>query len=132
DFVRRWSEKTEIRVGRFPQWLGMGASKFYDWRQRYGRVNEQNGWIPPPGDFCGWRGGRCCRRARFSRMRSRREPKALTMQPRKYRRHKIMAGILSKDLARPRRKRLIPQVCEVLTRHNRNRCIPKGKDHQMP
>jgi putative transposase len=22
------------------------ASKFYDWRQRYGRVNEHNGWIP--------------------------------------------------------------------------------------
>jgi len=46
DFVRRWSEKTEIGVGRFPQWLGIGASKFYDWRQRYGRVNEHNGWIP--------------------------------------------------------------------------------------
>ena len=46
DFVRRWSEKTEVGVGRFPQWLGIGASKFYDWRQRYGRVNEHNGWIP--------------------------------------------------------------------------------------
>jgi hypothetical protein len=46
DFVRRWSEKTEIGVGRFPQWLGIGVSKFYDWRQRYGRVNEHNGWIP--------------------------------------------------------------------------------------
>ena len=46
DFVRRWSENTEISVGRFPQWLGIGVSKFYDWRQRYGRVNEHNGWIP--------------------------------------------------------------------------------------
>jgi hypothetical protein len=46
DFVRRWSEKTEISVGRFPQWLGIRPSKFYDWRQRYGRVNERNGWIP--------------------------------------------------------------------------------------
>jgi putative transposase len=46
DFVRRWSEKTEIGVGRFPPWLGVTASKFYDWRQRYGRVNEHNGWIP--------------------------------------------------------------------------------------
>jgi len=34
DFVRRWSEKTEISVGRFPPWLGIAASKFYDWRQR--------------------------------------------------------------------------------------------------
>jgi hypothetical protein len=46
DFVRRWSEKTEISVGRFPAWLGVTASKFYDWRQRYGRINEHNGWIP--------------------------------------------------------------------------------------
>ena len=46
DFVRRWSEKTEIGVGRFIAWLGVTASKFYDWRQRYGRVNEHNGWVP--------------------------------------------------------------------------------------
>jgi hypothetical protein len=46
DFVRRWSEKTEIRVGRFISWLDVTASKFYDWRQRYGRVNEHNGWVP--------------------------------------------------------------------------------------
>jgi hypothetical protein len=36
DFVRRWSENTEISVGRFPSWLGIGASRFYGWRQRYG------------------------------------------------------------------------------------------------
>jgi len=46
DFVRRWSEKTEISVGRFIHWLGVSVSKFYDWRQRYGRVNEHNGWVP--------------------------------------------------------------------------------------
>jgi putative transposase len=46
DFVRRWSEKTEIGVGRLISWLGIRASKFYDWRERYGRVNEHNGWIP--------------------------------------------------------------------------------------
>jgi putative transposase len=46
DFVRRWSEKSEIGVGRFISWLGIRASKFYDWWQRYGRVNEHNGWIP--------------------------------------------------------------------------------------
>ena len=46
DFVRCWSEKTEIGVGQFPRWLGIGTSKFYDWGQRYGRVNEHNGWIP--------------------------------------------------------------------------------------
>ena len=46
DFVRCWSEKTEIGVGRFISWLGVTVSKFYNWRQRYGRVNEHNGWVP--------------------------------------------------------------------------------------
>jgi len=46
DFVRRWSEKAEIGVGRFISWLGVTASKFYDWRQRYGCVNEHNSWVP--------------------------------------------------------------------------------------
>jgi transposase InsO family protein len=46
DFVRGWSEKTEIGAGRFIIWLGVTASKFYSWRERYGRVNEHNGWIP--------------------------------------------------------------------------------------
>jgi len=32
DFVRRWSERAEISVGRFIHWLGVTASKFYDWR----------------------------------------------------------------------------------------------------
>jgi len=46
DFVRRWSEKTEIGVGRFVAWLAIRGSKFYSWRERYGRVNEHNAWIP--------------------------------------------------------------------------------------
>jgi hypothetical protein len=46
DFVRRWSEKNEIGAGRFIHGLGITASKFYDRRERYGRVNEHNGWVP--------------------------------------------------------------------------------------
>jgi hypothetical protein len=46
DFVRRWSEKTEIGAGRFTGGLGIIASKFYAWRERYGKVNEHNGWVP--------------------------------------------------------------------------------------
>jgi putative transposase len=46
DFVRRWSEKTEIGAGQFIRWLGITASKFYGWRERYGKVNEHNGWVP--------------------------------------------------------------------------------------
>jgi hypothetical protein len=27
-------------------WAWHRASKFYDWRERYGKVNEHNGWVP--------------------------------------------------------------------------------------
>lgn len=46
DFVRRWAEKTEIPVRWFVVWLGITMSKFYDWQQRYGKVNEHNRLIP--------------------------------------------------------------------------------------
>jgi transposase InsO family protein len=46
DFVRRWSARTEIAARKFIGWLGLASSKFYDWRARYGRVNEHNGWVP--------------------------------------------------------------------------------------
>lgn len=46
DFVRRWSGRTEIGAGRFIRWLDITASKFYGWRERYGKVNEHNGWVP--------------------------------------------------------------------------------------
>ena len=28
------------------KWIGIARSKFYDWRSRYGKVNEHNAWIP--------------------------------------------------------------------------------------
>jgi transposase InsO family protein len=54
DFVRRWSEKTEISAGQFIGWLDITASKFYDWRERYGNVNEHNGWVPRDFWLEGW------------------------------------------------------------------------------
>jgi len=30
----------------FIKWLGITPSKFYDWKRRYGKVNEHNSWIP--------------------------------------------------------------------------------------
>jgi putative transposase len=27
-------------------WLGIGASKFHDWKQRFGKANEHNAWVP--------------------------------------------------------------------------------------
>jgi putative transposase len=46
DFVRSWSDKTEIAAQRFIGWLDIAKSKFHDWRQRYGKVNEHNAWVP--------------------------------------------------------------------------------------
>jgi putative transposase len=46
NFVRRWAEKAGIGAGRFIEWLSIQASKFYDWRERYGQTNEHNGWVP--------------------------------------------------------------------------------------
>jgi len=33
-------------VTHFISWLGLAASKFYNWQQRYGKVNEHNALIP--------------------------------------------------------------------------------------
>ena len=35
-----------VGAGRFLEWLGIRASKFYGWRDRYGQGNEHNGWVP--------------------------------------------------------------------------------------
>ena len=46
DFIRRWSKRAGIAVTHFISWLGISPSKFYDWRGRYGKVNEHNALIP--------------------------------------------------------------------------------------
>ena len=46
DFVRDWAAQTELPAVRLVAWIGISASKFYDWRRRYGKVNEHNAWIP--------------------------------------------------------------------------------------
>jgi len=33
-------------MARLISWLGLSPGKFYDWKKRYGKVNEHNGWIP--------------------------------------------------------------------------------------
>jgi transposase InsO family protein len=54
DFVRRWSDRTELPVSRFIDWLGIDASKFYDWKNRFGKINEHNAWIPRDHWLCDW------------------------------------------------------------------------------
>jgi putative transposase len=46
DFVNRWSSRAALAVSRFVKWLGLASSKFYSWRDRYGKVNEHNAWVP--------------------------------------------------------------------------------------
>lgn len=46
DFVRQWSERTEIAGKRMVAWIGISSSKYHDWQGRYGQVNEHNAWIP--------------------------------------------------------------------------------------
>jgi putative transposase len=46
DFMREWSEKTEIETKRFVVWIGIVQSTYYSWVKRYGRVNEHNSWVP--------------------------------------------------------------------------------------
>lgn len=46
DYVRYWSRRTGISYRRIVQWIGIPRSKFYQWRERYGKVNEHNAWIP--------------------------------------------------------------------------------------
>ena len=46
DFVNRWSSRAELAAKRMIGWLNVSSSKFYDWRNRYGKVNEHNAWVP--------------------------------------------------------------------------------------
>jgi transposase InsO family protein len=46
DYVRTWSTRTELASGQILRWLGIGQSKFYDWKQRFGQVNEHNRLLP--------------------------------------------------------------------------------------
>ena len=46
DFVCHYSELTLVSAHRLIDWIGIGRSKFYQWRNRYGKVNEHNGLIP--------------------------------------------------------------------------------------
>jgi transposase InsO family protein len=44
--VNYWSGRTDIPARRILAWLGLGASKFHDWKHRYGKVNEHNRLVP--------------------------------------------------------------------------------------
>jgi len=46
DFVAEWAAKTELPAKDFIAWIGVARGKFYDWKKRYGKVNEHNAKVP--------------------------------------------------------------------------------------
>lgn len=46
DFVSYWVKRSELPAYRLRSWVGLSASKYGTWQQRYGKVNEHNGLIP--------------------------------------------------------------------------------------
>lgn len=44
--MRAWSNKTEQPAEKFVGWLGIARGKFFDWKKRYGKVNEHNALVP--------------------------------------------------------------------------------------
>jgi transposase InsO family protein len=46
DYVRQTHKLTEVPAKQLVKWLGIGMSKFYDWKARHGKVNEHNALLP--------------------------------------------------------------------------------------
>ena len=46
DFLGSVHQRTDLPLSRLIGWLGISRPKFYDWRARYGKVNEHNALIP--------------------------------------------------------------------------------------
>ena len=46
DYIHYWSERTEVKSTKMVKWIGITRSKFYNWQDRYGRVNEHNALVP--------------------------------------------------------------------------------------
>jgi hypothetical protein len=46
DYVNHWNQRTEIPAKQIVAWLGIGGGQYFDWKKRYGKVNEHNEAIP--------------------------------------------------------------------------------------
>jgi len=44
DFIAHRSERAEIGALQLVGWIDLSRSKFYSWRDRYGKANEHNIW----------------------------------------------------------------------------------------
>ena len=46
DYIGYWTDRAELPQKQLLAWLTLGPSKFHEWKQRYGKVNEHNGSVP--------------------------------------------------------------------------------------
>ena len=46
DYVRYWTDRSEVPAKQILRWMRVPEGTYYKWRERYGQVNEHNGWIP--------------------------------------------------------------------------------------
>jgi putative transposase len=46
DYVKYWTKRTELPAKRLLGWMGLGTSKFHQWKDRYGKTNEHNAKVP--------------------------------------------------------------------------------------
>jgi transposase InsO family protein len=46
DFIRRLSARTEMSPLRLVSWMELSCSKYYQWKDRYGKANEHNVLVP--------------------------------------------------------------------------------------
>ena len=54
DYVRYWKDRSHIAAKSILGWMSVPEGTFYSWKQRYGKVNEHNGWIPRDHWLEGW------------------------------------------------------------------------------
>lgn len=45
-YIGYWTGRTGLPARRLLKWLGLGTSKFHDWKGRYGKANFQGGKVP--------------------------------------------------------------------------------------
>jgi transposase InsO family protein len=46
DFIRHWSQRTELPAKRLLGWAELSPRKYHHWQARYGKANEHNGQVP--------------------------------------------------------------------------------------
>jgi transposase InsO family protein len=46
DFVRHWSDRTELTAKRLLGWIELSSRQYHRWQERFGQVNEHNHLVP--------------------------------------------------------------------------------------